>query len=741
MYERSAIVLERYMEKILKLNKEYNLKKNNENYQELIHEIEKYQIVTQEELEVIQEFDDTAKEIENLQQEQEKIYKDNKKLEEERAMLFTELGEDAQVLDIKLKQIEGTLEKNNEKLREIRAEFVKYLTDFSQKQKNRNKCEKARRIGEANHIAYLERMNQEFAQIDVKDVASLKDFINFEKEKVREEALEIMIKNGKSEKVNFNQDVLKRAIKVRIDIAEKEAECYILVYEKMKKLLAEQDTETVRLNKYKKTLRDTSVKLAFLNAQREYLVGFLDYERMTAISGDKIHTKMMMEACNNFELYLIQIEKLYELIQREITNRSTKKGYNQLYNKTYLKHIEDKEKNFEQEVNNVNISMGTVINSNYWRIEGIKNIYNVFQEEVSKKFNKDLSEYKLEEPEELEEKPMKKQPVKQSKMVTPKAKKEEHYKQFKYDEEGSYDEEDYEEETYEQEEQEPQKIGIEELEEENETFGHQYQLDDYNFLANQEYDDDNDYDEEDQEENYQEDYEEDNNYEEEYEEENDDEKEEDYEEDKQPEEQPTPIIVARSNRQVRYNHQNNRQDNEDYKEETYMSNNYNNNYYDDNYSNSYSNYNDNDTDDIIDNNSYSDNSYQSYNDNYDDDEEDDYRDNNYEDDYDDEEDEDNNDYYEEEYDEEDNYKAFNTPSYGFKRSPYLDDDYDEEYDNIYEYNYDDDEEEYRRQKLQHKTVISFDDEESIDMIIANSRKRSSNRRGGNKNLFKKLFKK
>ncbi len=109
MYERSAIVLERYMEKILKLNKEYNLKKNNENYQELIHEIEEYQVVTEKELEVIQEFDDTAKEIENLQQEQEKIYKDNKKLEEERAMLFTELGEDAQVLEIKLKQIERNI--------------------------------------------------------------------------------------------------------------------------------------------------------------------------------------------------------------------------------------------------------------------------------------------------------------------------------------------------------------------------------------------------------------------------------------------------------------------------------------------------------------------------------------------------------------------------------------------------------------------------------------------------------
>ncbi len=580
-------------------------------------------------------------------------------------------------------------------------------------------------------------MNAEFAEIDVKDVASLKDFINFEKEQVKQEALGIMIKNGKSEKVNFNQDVLKRAIKVRIDIAEKEAECYILVYEKMKKLLAEQDTETVRLNKYKKTLRDTSVKLAFLNAQREYIVGFLDYERMTAIMGNKIHSQMMIEACNNFELDLIQIEKLYELIQREITNRSTKKGYNQLYNKTYLKHIEDKEKNFKQEVNNVNISMGTVINSNYWRIEGIKNIYNVFQEEVSKKFNKDLSEYKIEEP---EEKPIKRQPV-----AVAKVKKEEHFKQFKYDEDGAYDEEDYEEDY--QEEQKPQKIEIEqeiEIEEDNdsysyeedESFGHQYKIDDYDFLVNEEYDKD-DYEEEQQEDLQEETYEEETTYDDEYDNEydEDDNYEDNYEDEYENEQQP--IIVARSNPPIKNEH-NYKQDNEEEKynqynnsyeedddddEEPYTSNNYNNSYY--------NNYGNNDNF----------NNYTNDDDDYDDDysEEDTYN-NNYEDDY-EEEEQDNQDYYEEDYDEDDGYKAYNTPSYGFKRSPYLDDDEDEEYENIYEYNYDDDEEEYRRQKLQSKTVISFDDEESIDMIIANSRKRSNTRKSNGKGLFNKLFKK
>lgn len=654
MYERSAIVLERYMEKILKLDKANNLKKNSENYNELIHEIENYQNVTEKELEIIQEFDDIAKEIEHLQDEQGKLYKVNKRLEEERAQLFTELGEEAEVLEIKLKRIEETLEKNNEKLRDIRIEFIKLLADFSKKQKNRNRCEKARRIGEANHISYIEKMNAEFQEIDVKDVVSLKDFINFEKDQIKQEALNIMVKNGKSERIAFNEEVLKRAIKTRIDIAEKEAECYILVYDKMKKLLAEPDSEAIRLNKYKKTFRDTSVKLAFLNAEREYIVSFLDYERMTAISGARAHKKMMMEACNNFELDIMQIDNLYELIMREINNRSTKKAYNQLYNKTYLKHIEDKEKNFEQEVNTVNISTGTVINSNYWRIDGIKNIYNVFQAEVSEKFEKDLSEYRLEEPEEVEE--MTK--VGKYKNYN-KQEKEGNYKQFKYDEYGKYDEYDYDNQEDDEEEEDSKNNFyscssnkgkyIEKQEDDTDSSTYQYRIDDYNFGKKQEEDnDDYDYnykkneedDVEDIEENYDE-YDEDG-----YEEEDDYEEQEEYYE-------------------------------EDSYEEEYDSQ---------------------------------------------------YEENNYEND--------DKNQYEEEEDDEDNYKAY-------RKNAYIDEEDDEdEYANIYEYNYENDEEEYRKQRLKNKTVISFDDEESIDMIIANSRKRATtNRKNNNKGLFNKLFKK
>ena len=402
MYERSAIVLERYIEKILGSDKQYNLKNNYNNFKELIEELENYQIITTKEGKIIQEFDDTVRRIESIQKEQEKLYKANLKLEEDRNQLFGELDEDASLLENKFNKIEMAMEKNNEELKDLRCEFIKLLSDFAQRQKERNKCEKARRLGEANHIEYVKKSINEFNSIDVKDVINLKQLINSEKEIQKQEISNIMIKNGKNEKVGFNQDVLKMAIDTRMNIGEREADCYISIYDKMKRLLAEIDNDNLKLNKYKKVLRDISVKLAFLNVEKEYIVGFLDYERMTAISGAKVHKKMMEEACKNFELDIIQINNLYELILREISNKATKKAYKELYNKTYLKNIEDKEKNFEEEVNNIKINMGTVINQNYWRIEGIKNVYDVFQNEISEKFEKDLSEFRNDEIEESE---------------------------------------------------------------------------------------------------------------------------------------------------------------------------------------------------------------------------------------------------------------------------------------------------------------------------------------------------
>ena len=67
MYERSAIVLERYMDKIFEFNKTYNLKTNFDSYKELLEEIENYKILIEKEGKIIQDFDDTVKKIEEIQ--------------------------------------------------------------------------------------------------------------------------------------------------------------------------------------------------------------------------------------------------------------------------------------------------------------------------------------------------------------------------------------------------------------------------------------------------------------------------------------------------------------------------------------------------------------------------------------------------------------------------------------------------------------------------------------------------
>jgi len=321
--------------------------------------------------------------------------------------LFDDLDEDPALLEKKLEKIGQTILSNNERLEELKNGFTENLNEFNERQKERNKCSKARRIEEGTHIQLIEGLKKELQEIDVNKIKELKQFASAETlDDMKKEIAEIMINNGKDEKVKFNEDVVEKSVNARTKIAQKEAESYILVYDKTKRLLNEIENEDIKLDKYQKTLRDVSVKLEFLKAEKEYIVSFLDNERMTAINGLKAHKVMMAEACEKFELDIEQFENLYQLVLREIAGKSTKKAYNELYNKEYLKNIEEKEKNFEEAINNIKLKAGTIINSNYWRIDGIKNIYEVFQNEITTKFGKDLSEYQLEElEEEIEDEP------------------------------------------------------------------------------------------------------------------------------------------------------------------------------------------------------------------------------------------------------------------------------------------------------------------------------------------------
>lgn len=507
MYERSAIVLENYFTKILGFNKPNNLKTNYQEYTQMIEEIKEYQRIIQEEEKIILKFDEVASEIEEIQKRQTELHEENFNLETARDQLFNDLSENPSSLDQKLKKIEDVLEKNNNELKEIREKYVKALVIFTERQRERNKYAKIHRTTEAEYLAHAKQAVKNFDEVDPKIIEIAKKFVELSKDNMKQELIGIMLKNGKNERIAFNNEVIKNAVDVRTDVAEKEVGLYLDVYERMKKLLLELNTGNIKLAKSEKLSRDVGVKIAFLNAEKEYIVSFLDNERITAINGRVIHDELMKEACKNFLVDIKQINNLYELIVKESTNKATKKAYKELYNKTYLKSIQEKERDFEQEVTSIKINIGTVINSNYWRIEGIKNIYNTFQEEVTDKFGKDLSEYKVEdldedtfipdqEEDEPDPEPEKKEEYNiEDYIVRDYSNKIKENNKLDDDEDQDYDHDDYYDDA--EDDDEYDKDGYEDGEYDDDE---EYEDDDYYDDDNDEYDsDDDEYDNDDEE--------------------------------------------------------------------------------------------------------------------------------------------------------------------------------------------------------------------------------------------------
>ena len=154
MYERNAIVLERYFEKEFGFDKKNNLRSNYTNYGDIVEELERYQTTVTEEESVIQEFDQIAEEIQDIQKTQEKLCMVNEKLEQERNNLFNELDENPSIIQNKLEKIEHTIDENNEELKTLRKEFIEALEIFGQKQKERNTRSKERRLVETNHVSF-----------------------------------------------------------------------------------------------------------------------------------------------------------------------------------------------------------------------------------------------------------------------------------------------------------------------------------------------------------------------------------------------------------------------------------------------------------------------------------------------------------------------------------------------------------------------------------------------------------
>ena len=392
MYERNAIVLERYFNQIFGYNMKNNIKTNFKDYCDLVESLEKYRDITDEEDNIMQEYDATANKIREIQKKQEMLSKKNAKLEAERDGLFQNIDENSDTIQKKFDNVNNNIQIIDEQIKENAKEFIEVVIEFNEKSNIRTSCGKSRRNIENEYNKRLNNILDDYQNIDIDIEKKAKQFIDMPTDDIEEELKEKIKKNGEKEKIPFNMDVITKAISLSVDVQKRETEIFSNIYDKTSRLFTEIKNNSTKGDKHKKIIKDSKSKLEFVGALKEYLVLFLDNERLTAVNGVEEHEKLMQEACKNLDEDLMQINNLYTLLLKEISKKITKKSYNELYNIQYLKDLEKKSEEFDRQIKKLNLPV-TIINPNYWRIEGMKKIYDVFSKNVTEEYGRDLSEY------------------------------------------------------------------------------------------------------------------------------------------------------------------------------------------------------------------------------------------------------------------------------------------------------------------------------------------------------------
>lgn len=403
MYERNAIVLERYFCKKLGYQKTNNLRENFNNYCDLLDKIEQFQVKNEAENKALTEFNDVSSKLANIQQTQEKLYKRNAKLEYSRNLVFGNIEEDVNELSKCLNKIESDISKTQTAFIETREKFISTVELYQTKKKELDIAIQNKNEAEEEYNSVLENTRSNFENIDLDIVDYIKGITTDEIRKIKRELIEVITKNGAKEKIPFDTDVVSKASEFATEISKKEAECYVIIYDKTKKLLDEIENNSLKMDRHRKWRRDNTAKLKFFNAEKEYLIQFLDNERLPVMHGKKIHRKLMLEACKNLILDVDQMNNLYELILREEAGRSAKKAYKELYNKDYFRKIEEGSLQIEDEASKLGLNTAMVINSNYWRVEGIREIYTAFYQIITEIYGKELEEFETAEEESAKE--------------------------------------------------------------------------------------------------------------------------------------------------------------------------------------------------------------------------------------------------------------------------------------------------------------------------------------------------
>lgn len=392
MYERNAIILERYFDEMFGYNLKNSIKTNFKKYSELVEIQEEYKKITEEEEEVIIDYDLIANRIGEIQKNEQDLNRENSKYQQQREQIFDSIDEDAISIQKRLDSINQNIQDLDVKIKENALKFINAVAEFSEKSLIRSNCGKNRKNVEFEYNNLLNETLDNYRNIDIKLEKRAKQFSEQDTTELEENLRKVIEENGKKEKIPFDKDAIKQAIDLSIDIQKKEADLLTNAYEKTSKLFAEIKSGKLKIDMHKKIILDSTSKQAFLSAVKEYLVQFLDNERLAAVNGENEYNQLIKEACNNLKDDLIQIHNLYTLLIKEITKKATKKIYNELYNIEYLENLKRKGEEFDTQVKKLKLPV-TIINPNYWRIEGMEKIYDVFAKCVTENYGRDLSEF------------------------------------------------------------------------------------------------------------------------------------------------------------------------------------------------------------------------------------------------------------------------------------------------------------------------------------------------------------
>ena len=390
MYERNASVIDKYFGEKFGYRQTFNLKNNFANYCDLLDKINELKDKRNAEKTASLEYNETCQKLKDIQTKHKKLSDKIAENDYNRNLLFSNINDDVAGLKKCFEKIEGDIAKGQAEIDVLSKEFCECVAEYQSKKAVLEQIKSEREGIEQEYKAVFLKTKENYEKVNGDFVKYISKYTTDEIKKTKKELIDIITKNGAKEKIPFDTDVVSKAAEFATDVYKRIAEANVNIYDKTGKLIEEILGNSVKLSRHLKWRKDGVANIKFFDAEEQYLVQFLDNERIPVMHGAKIHRKLMLDACKAMVQDVEQMNNLYELILREIAGRSAKKAYKELYVVDYIDNIEREERT--SKMDSTSIELATVINSNYWRIEGMRTVYNTFDSIVTELYEKDLDD-------------------------------------------------------------------------------------------------------------------------------------------------------------------------------------------------------------------------------------------------------------------------------------------------------------------------------------------------------------